>query len=108
MSQFKYTVVVTDIESKGWRVMAGNFKREFELDRNAKNLISSPFRVIKKSYLRNDIKTGSYHWVDLLDPKWRLDAHGLSIIGNIEFSNRGMTPGRSTIKCIYMLEAINK
>lgn len=106
LSNFKYSIIVTDIKSKGWRVLAGNIRREFELHRSARILIPSLFRAITKDYLRNDIKTGSYHWVDLFDPKWQLDAYGLSIIANVEFSNRGMTSGRSTVKSIYMLETI--
>jgi len=103
LGKFKYSIVVTDIESKGWRVFAGNIKREFDKSRNIMNLIASPFRASNKHYLRNDIETGSYHWVELLDSKWALQTYDLSIIGNIEFSNRGLTPGRSTVKRIYLL-----
>ena len=108
LSKFKYSIVVTDIESKGWRVFAGNLKREFDKSPNIVNLISSPFRAINKHYLSNDIQTGSYHWVDLLDPEWALQTYDLSIIEHIEFSNQGMTPGRSTIKRIYILGSNKK
>ena len=103
LSEFKYSIVVTDNESKGWRVIAGNLKREFDKSQSIRNLISSPFRVFNKNYLRNDIQTGSYHWVDLLDPKWCFDSFGLTILDTFEFSNRGMTPGRRTSKRIYKI-----
>ena len=53
------------------------------------------------------IKAGIFHRVDLSDPKWPLHEYRPSIIGDIEFSNRGMTPRRAILKCTNLL-VLNK
>lgn len=100
---FKYSLITTDIKSNGWRVLAGNIKREFKKGIDLNNFLSVIYKSMKRDYLTNDIITGSYHWVNLADQKWNLNSLNLSIIKTFDYVNRGFTPGRSTHKRIFLI-----
>lgn len=106
MKKYKYSIVVTDYESWGWRVHLGNLLREFRKCSKIVDYLFIPIRAFKKNYLQDDILTGSYHWVNLENDEWKLESMGLQIVDKIDFENNGFTAGRCITKRIYLIQSI--
>jgi hypothetical protein len=105
IQKYKYSIVVTDYESWGWRVSLGNILREFHKCSRIVDLLRIPSRALKRNYLQEDIATGSYHWVNLEDDKWNLKAIGLQILDKFDFENKGFTAGRCITKRVYLIQS---
>lgn len=104
MSKYRRSIVVTDIFSKGWRVTISYPKHLLARLITGKLSLTSVFKPTGAKVRSTDIKTGGYRWVDLSDTKWCLEQKKLRLIHSQEYVVKGLTPGRTTYKRIYLFE----
>jgi hypothetical protein len=106
--KFRFQIIVTDLYSIGIRVFLGNLRRIF-INPNKKivDLPTNLISVFKNDYLSKDIATGSYHWVDLENKKYKIEQMEIRIVNKIDYTNKRLTFGRKTLKRIYLLENLS-